>query len=113
MRCLGVRGLVSGVSCGVVLLAAGLAQAAAQETGATPPSAEQGRRLYGSYCARCHGVNMVSSSAAFFDLRTLAPGEQERFERSVNQGLRAMPAWGGILKPGDVQALWMFVMAGR
>ena len=77
------------------------------------PSAEKGRQLYGSYCVRCHGVNMVTSGAGFFDLRTLAPNEQERFERSVNQGLRAMPAWGSILKPGDVQSLWLYVMAGR
>jgi cytochrome c55X len=102
-----LRALLAGV-----WMAAVLAPAAAQ-TADTQPSVEQGRRLYGSYCARCHGVNMVTFSAAFFDLRTLAPNEQERFERSVNQGLRAMPAWGSILKPGDVQALWMFVSSGR
>jgi cytochrome c55X len=93
-------------------MAAALSPAAAQGTD-TPPSAERGRQLYNSYCARCHGLNMVAASSAFFDLRTLAPGEKERFERSVNQGLRAMPAWGSILKPADVQALWLFVIAGR
>jgi cytochrome c55X len=94
------------------LMAATLVPAAAQDTDA-PPSAERGRQLYNSYCARCHGLNMVAASSAFFDLRTLGPGEQERFERSVNQGLRAMPAWGGILKPADVQSLWLFIIAGR
>ena len=78
-----------------------------------PPSAGKGRQLYNSYCARCHGLNMVTPGAAFFDLRTLKPDEQERFERSVNQGVRAMPAWGNILKPGDVQAIWQYVIAGR
>lgn len=92
----------------VLLLAAMPVAGMAQE-----PSVDQGRRLYGSYCARCHGLNMVTPGAAFFDLRTLTPAEQERFERSVTQGLRAMPAWGAILKPGDVQALWLYVMAGR
>jgi mono/diheme cytochrome c family protein len=101
------------MSCAGVLLAALVAPAAAQDAAAPQPSAEQGRRLYGSYCARCHGVNMVTPGGTFFDLRTLTSGEQERFERSVSQGLRAMPAWGSILKPGDVQALWMYVMAGR
>jgi mono/diheme cytochrome c family protein len=95
---------------GLVLAVAALPLAVcAQE----PPSVEQGRRLYGSYCARCHGLNMVTPGAAFFDLRTLTPAEQERFERSVTQGLRAMPAWGSILQPGDVQALWLYVMAGK
>ena len=50
---------------------------------------------------------------AFFDLRTLEAKEQERFERAVTQGLRAMPAWGAILKPADVQSLWLYVSAGR
>jgi cytochrome c55X len=108
----GRMGLLLMLLWGVVMVAAGFAPAAAQ-TADTQPSADQGRRLYGSYCARCHGLNMVTPGATFFDLRTLTPGEQERFERSVNQGLRAMPAWGSILKPGDVQALWMYVMAGR
>ncbi len=80
------------------------------------PSDEQlvakGRQLYTSFCARCHGVNMVTSGAAF-DLRGFPVDQPERFERSVNQGLRAMPAWGSILKAGDVQALWQFVIAAR
>jgi cytochrome c55X len=86
---------------------------AAAQTADAPPSVEKGRQLYGSYCARCHGVNMVTSGSGFFDLRTIGAQEQERFERSVSQGLRAMPAWGSILKPGDVQSLWLFVMAAR
>lgn len=77
------------------------------------PSAEKGRQLYGSYCARCHGVNMAVGSAAFFDLRTLAPADRERFERSVTQGVRAMPAWGAVLKPEDLQSLWLYVIDGR
>jgi mono/diheme cytochrome c family protein len=96
----------------VLLCAAALSPVAAQPADG-PPSADKGRQLYGSYCARCHGVNMVTSGSGFFDLRTIAPQEQDRFERAVTQGLRAMPAWGSILKPGDVQSLWLFVMAGR
>lgn len=80
---------------------------------APPPSVDKGRSLYNSYCARCHGLNMVSPGSSFFDLRTLKPDEQERFERSVNEGLRAMPAWGTILQPGDVKAIWQYVIAGR
>ena len=93
-------------------LGAGTGRASAQDAGA-PPTPERGKQLYQSYCARCHGVNMVNVGGAAFDLRTLTPEERGRFERSVTQGLRAMPAWGGILKPADVQALWSYVMAGR
>jgi len=89
-----------------------MATARAQGTEA-PPTPERGKQLYQSYCARCHGVNMVNVGGAAFDLRTLGPEERERFEHSVTQGLRAMPAWGSILKPADVQALWSYVMAGR
>ena len=98
--------------CVIMGMAAALAPAAAQP-GDPPPSADKGRQLYGSYCARCHGVNMVSPGAGFFDLRTLTAAEQERFEHAVKQGVRAMPAWGSILKPADVQSLWLYVMAGR
>ena len=76
-------------------------------------AADKGRQLYNSYCARCHGLNMVTPGSSFFDLRTLGNDEQDRFERSVNQGLRAMPAWGSILKPDDVQALWAYVSTAR
>lgn len=95
-----------------ISLATLLSPAAAQPAGA-PPSVEKGRQLYNSYCARCHGLNMAATGAAAFDLRTLPPDQRERFERSVNEGLRAMPAWGAILKPGDLEALWMYVTAGR
>ena len=76
------------------------------------PSAAKGRQLYTSFCARCHGVNMVTTGAAF-DLRNFPVDQPERFERSVNQGVRAMPAWGSILKPAEVESLWQFVTAGR
>ena len=105
-------------------LAAGLAPAAAQtgpsaqpdkpaQTALAQPSADKGRQLYNSYCARCHGLNMVTPGSAFFDLRTLRADELDRFERSVNQGLRAMPAWGTILKPDDVRSIWAYVSAAR
>jgi mono/diheme cytochrome c family protein len=93
-----------------VLLASMHSQACAQEA-AQKPSVEAGRQLYASYCARCHGLNMVNNGATF-DLRSFPKDQRERFERSVSQGLRAMPAWGATLKPEDLQALWLFVSSG-
>ena len=81
---------------------------------AVPASAQDetqpGRALYTSYCARCHGVNMVNTGSAT-DLRKFPKDEEERFVRSVNQGVRAMPAWGSILQPGEVQAIWRYVIS--
>ena len=84
------------------------ATAQAPEGGA---SAAQGRSLYTSYCARCHGVNMVNTGASF-DLRSFPKDQRERFERSVTQGLRAMPAWGTTFQPDELASLWLFVSAG-
>jgi cytochrome c55X len=74
--------------------------------------AQKGREFYTSYCARCHGVNLITTGAAT-DLRQFPKDQQERFERSVNQGVRAMPAWGSILKPADVQAIWAYVISNQ
>jgi cytochrome c55X len=76
---------------------------------AEAPSVEAGRRAYTITCARCHGINMVSSSSAFFDLRTFPKGEKDRFIASVTNGKRQMPAWGGIVKPGTVESIWLYV----
>lgn len=93
----------------VVLAAALAGPLAAQPVPADDaPSAARGRSLYTSYCARCHGVNLVNTGASF-DLRTFPKDQPERFERSVTQGLRAMPAWGGTLQPAEVASLWLFV----
>jgi mono/diheme cytochrome c family protein len=31
----------------------------------------------------------------------------------VTYGVRAMPPWGDILKPDDIEALWAYVVAGE
>jgi hypothetical protein len=41
----------------------------------------------------------------------VAKDEEERFVRSVNQGVRSMPAWGSIFAPGEVQAIWRYVIS--
>ena len=78
----------------------------AQET--APDQIEAGRRLYVMSCQRCHGINLVSNSIGF-DLRTFPQHDKARFVRSVNEGIRAMPAWGAVLKPGQMELLWGYV----
>ncbi|MBI5790104.1 MAG: cytochrome c [Rhodocyclales bacterium] len=73
------------------------------------PSADLGRRAYTTYCTRCHGINLVVGSSAFFDLRTFPPEDKDRFLSSVSKGLRAMPAWGGIVKQHEMESIWLYI----
>lgn len=92
-------------------LAAATVQAAevAAPAPAGSPSIEAGRRAYTATCARCHGINLESSSSAFFDLRTFPKAEKARFIESVTNGKRQMPAWGGVVKPEMIESIWMYV----
>ncbi|MFM7507831.1 MAG: c-type cytochrome [Rubrivivax sp.] len=85
------------------------APAAATAPPAAEPSAALGRRAYTSYCARCHGLNLIVSSSAFYDLRTFPKHDKERFTRSVLKGSRAMPAWEGTIKPEELESIWLYV----
>lgn len=67
-----------------------------------------GKRIYTNMCTRCHGINLVSNGIGF-DLRKFPAEGRERFERSVNEGLRAMPSWKSILKPGDTDTIWAYI----
>jgi mono/diheme cytochrome c family protein len=90
--------------------AAVLAAAAGAAAAQTPAEQiEAGRRAYTSFCARCHGINLVVTSSAYFDLRTFPGDDKPRFVRSVVEGKRAMPAWGGIVKPEQIEAIWAYV----
>jgi mono/diheme cytochrome c family protein len=88
-------------------LAAASCAALAQD--AVPPTPDAGRKIYTSYCVRCHGINLAVGSSAFFDLRTFPRDDKERFVNSVTKGKRAMPAWGGIVKPEEIEAIWAYI----
>jgi hypothetical protein len=47
------------------------------------------------------------------DLRTFPRDARVRFVDSVTHGKRNMPSWDDVLKPGDVDALWAYVVAGE
>jgi mono/diheme cytochrome c family protein len=70
---------------------------------------EQGQGMYKAYCQKCHGLQMVTPGGGFFDLRTFPLDDKARFFNSVANGKRAMPAWGALFKPGDIEALWAYV----
>lgn len=93
------------------VVAAMLLVAAAALASSPKPAADamqKGRELYTSFCARCHGIGMVTTGASF-DLRTFPRDQRERFERSVTQGLRAMPAWGATFRPDELESLWLYI----
>jgi cytochrome c55X len=71
-------------------------------------AAEAGRKIYVSSCERCHGINLATNGIGF-DLRTFPQNDKERFLRSVTNGLRAMPAWGGTLKPEQMELIWAYI----
>lgn len=83
--------------------------AAAPTVPADPATVEKGRAMYRDFCQKCHGLNMVSPGGGFFDLRTFPHEDKARFVYSVTNGKRAMPAWGAVLKPADIDTVWAYV----
>ena len=81
---------------------------AARAQDPAPDPAEAGRKIYVSSCQRCHGINLASNGIGL-DLRTFPQYDKERFLRSVTNGLRAMPPWGGTLKPEQMDLVWAYI----
>ena len=101
---------------GLCLIGAPVALAANDEPAAdaapTPELAAQGKALYTQLCSHCHGVNMVNPGTSSFDLRKFPHDDQARFVNSVTHGKNTMPAWGDMLQPGEIEALWAYVLTG-
>ena len=91
---------------GVFLIAPGSSLAA------EPELVAQGKAQYRQFCSNCHGVNMVNPGTSSFDLRKFPPDDKTRFVNSVVHGKNAMPAWGDILKPDEIEAIWAYVLTG-
>ena len=91
------------------------ASTAAQDSAVKPFAPEQvkkGASLYARHCESCHGVRMVGPPWAI-DLHTFPRDSPARFVDSVTNGVRAMPPWGDLLKPDDIEALWAYVVVGE
>jgi mono/diheme cytochrome c family protein len=72
----------------------------------------KGAAMYEQNCSPCHGNQMKDPDAAF-DLRKFPPDQKPRFVNSVTKGKNAMPPWGDLLKPDDIDALWAYVRTGE
>lgn len=69
-----------------------------------------GERVFSTYCATCHGDNLMSTGQTF-DLRKLRADERARFENAVSNGKGQMPPWKGVLSPEDIDLLWNYIRA--
>lgn len=88
----------------------------AQEPGPKPFAPEQikkGAELYAHNCSTCHGNRLAKAEWAPVDLRQFPREDRARFVDTVTYGIRNMPPWSDVLKPGDIEALWAYVVAGE
>lgn len=71
-----------------------------------------GAEIYARNCSACHGARMLDPQGAF-DLRKFPRDQRERFVTSVSKGKNAMPPWGDVLKPEEIEALWLYITTGE
>ncbi len=96
----------------LILLASVILAAASSVAQAQAPEQYQfGSATYARHCAACHGTRMKNSEGTF-DLPTFPKDDKERFVRSVSKGKNSMPPWEGLLKPDEIEALWVYVRTG-
>lgn len=69
-----------------------------------------GETAYSTYCATCHGDDLVNTGATF-DLRRLRADEWPRFKNSVLNGKNQMPPWKGVLNEQQLDQLWHYIRA--
>ncbi len=108
-----------GFSCGVTelkkIILIGLllafAHAVSAQDAFKPEQIKSGSEMYARHCAACHGPRMADPEGAA-DLRKFPRDQRERFITSVAKGKNAMPPWGDLLKPDEIEALWAYVAAG-
>ena len=77
-----------------------------------PGQIKKGAEVYAANCESCHGVRMLGPQWGI-DLATFPRDNPKRFVESVTNGTKAMPPWGDVLKPDDINALWAYVVAGE
>ena len=78
-----------------------------------PEEVTKGASIFANNCAACHGVRMAEAAQGVVDLKKFPPDQKSRFVNSVTKGKNQMPPWGDVLAPGDIDALWAYVMVGE
>jgi mono/diheme cytochrome c family protein len=103
---------LAGVLCSALALHS--VPAGSQDNGSAFPveTIKQGSDIYSRTCAPCHGPRMADPEGAF-DLRTFPLDQRDRFINSVTKGKNAMPPWGGLFSPAEIESLWAYVSAGE
>ena len=74
------------------------------------PLFKDGNTLFKDFCSHCHGINMINPGTSSYDLRKWPVENKKGFVSSVMKGKGDMPAWGDILFPEEVDALWVYVI---
>ena len=94
------------------LLAGALALACTPGFAQQPEQLMAGAEIYARNCSPCHGARMLDPQGAF-DLRKFPRDQRERFVTSVTKGKNQMPPWGDVLRPEEIEALWLYVTTGE
>jgi mono/diheme cytochrome c family protein len=99
---------------GIFLAAAVLALAlAAGSAASAADSVAQGRDLYNTLCARCHGMNLTHPQPPAPDLHNYPKSRHADFVAMVENGKGEMPPWKGMLSPQQIDQIWSYVKSGR
>jgi mono/diheme cytochrome c family protein len=96
----------------MVLAQVFLVQVALAQEPATPDKAkiEAGDTVYNTYCAVCHGDNLVSSGQ-FPNLRRLTANDRGKFDTTVRNGRNQMPPWKDVLSDDKIDQVWAYIRA--
>jgi mono/diheme cytochrome c family protein len=71
---------------------------------------DAGETVYSTYCAVCHGDNLVSTGQ-FPNLRRLTAKDREKFETTVRNGRNQMPPWKDVLSDAQIEQAWSYIRA--
>ena len=94
------------VGCGVSLWLA--TAALAQEPLPDRAKIEAGETVYSTYCAPCHGDQLVSTGQ-FPNLRRLTPADRAKFDGTVRDGRNQMPPWRGVVSDEQIEQIWVYI----
>jgi mono/diheme cytochrome c family protein len=71
---------------------------------------DAGETVYSTYCAVCHGDNLISTGQ-FPNLRRLTAKDREKFETTVRNGRNQMPPWKDVLSDAQIDQAWSYIRA--